>query len=150
MSANLNDASLMAFTQFVTELTQNIKRNYDRGVNRDLSQQNWHELFKRNMTTVLKPVYADALAHLQGIPFVPQGMEVGQELSGLTFQVLQPMEGLVDELLQYALKKHRSSCALSNFPTEHNPSREYIDEVVEELSNDFQAFALQLNTMLTH
>lgn len=150
MSANINDVSLATFAQYIDSLKPGMKREYDRGVNRDLSQQHWHELFKRNVTTVLKQIYADSLTQLQLIPFKPLGMEIDQELHELTFEILKPLEGLVDELLQYAIQKHRTSCALSNFPSEHNPSREYIDDVVETLSNDLQLFALQLNSVLTH
>ena len=143
-----NTASLADFEQYVTGLKQVVKRQYDRSVNKDLSQQNWQNLFKRNVTSVLKQTYKDALTQLQSMYFAPEGVEIENRFSKLAVQALKPFAGFVDELMQYALQKHRTSCALSNFPDEHRPSEEYIAEVLRETAKDWQDFTLQVNAMV--
>ena len=121
--------SLESFSQYVAQLKQGMKRQYDRNINKVLSSQNWNDLFKRNVIAVLKQTYQDSLLQLQEASVSPCKAQQ-QGFSALAIQTLQVFNGMVDELLLYALQKHRSSCALSNFPPEHNPSEAYIDEVI--------------------
>ncbi len=148
-SENANTASLTRFEQYVSELRSLAKRKYDRGVNKDLSHQNWQNLFKRNVTSVLKHTYEDSLAQLQQLSFVHEEVKTEKGFSKITVQALKPFDGFVEELLQYALQKHRTSCALSNFPDEHKPSDQYIAEVVQETAKDWQSFALHVNSIVT-
>lgn len=149
MAENYNDESLADFASYVTNMKPGMKRQYDRGINRDLSRQKWENLFKRNITSVLKQVYEDSFHHLQDLSLNPQALKTEKEFSEITFQVLKPFEGLVEELMQYALQKHRTSCAISNFPPEHDPSKEYIDEVIQEVSSDWQSFAMKVDHFLS-
>jgi len=141
-----NTTNLAGFEQYVTKLKQSIKRNYDRSVNKDLSQQNWQGLFKRNVTAVLQQAYKDALVQLRTVSFVPDG-EMADGISRISVQALKSFDALIDELMQYALQKHRTSCALSNFPDEHKPSQEYIAEVIQEAEQDWRDFVSQVNTL---
>jgi hypothetical protein len=147
MRATLTD-NLTDFEQYVTQLKQSMKRLYDRSVNKDLSQQNWQDLFKRNVTSVLQQAYKDGLAQLQSVSFGADSSETENGFSKATVQALKPFDGFVDELVQYALQKHRTSCALSNFPDEHNPSQDYIAEVLQETAKDWQEFTLQVNAVV--
>lgn len=149
MSENCTAINLASFEQYVNSLLPGIKRQYDRGVNRDLSQQQWQDLFKRNVTGVLKQAYHDALAQLQQFPLTREGAQGGGADTSVSNQVLKPYSHLIDELIQYAVQKHRSSCALSNFPAEHNPSQDYIAEVVQEVSRDWAVFASQVAKLLS-
>lgn len=141
---NSNAANFAGFTGYVAQLKQSMKRQYDRGVNKDLSQQNWQDLLKRNVTWVLKQGYKDALSHLQSMTFAPQGVSAEKDDSPLSVQALKPLDGLIDELMQYALQKHRTSCALSNFPDEHKPSQDYIADVLQQADKDWQEFVWQV------
>lgn len=141
--------SLEIFFQYVTELKQGIKRQYDRNINKDLSRQNWQDLFKRNVTSVLQQAYNDSLVKLRAASLNPEKAESQHQFSSLAIQALKPFEGLVDDTMQYALQKHRSSCALSNFPDEHQPNAEYIAEVTQETDQDWRAFASEVNRLLT-
>ena len=115
VAENSTTTSLASFEQYVTELRRTMKRQYDRNVNKDLSQQKWQGLFKRNITLLLKQAYEDSLRQLQNITIDSENSYV---------QALKPFEGIIEELMQYAVQKHRTSCALSNFPDEHiHPSR---------------------------
>ncbi|WP_455220758.1 hypothetical protein [Kaarinaea lacus] len=139
---------LDSFTHYVTELKHGMKRQYDRNINKDLSSQNWNDLFKRNVVAVLQQAYQDSLLQLQKASVPPDKMQQ-QGFSALAIQALQAFDGMIDDMLQYALQKHRTSCALSNFPEEHRPSDDYIVEVIQETNRDWQLFAAQVNHLLT-
>lgn len=139
--------NLAGFDQYVAQLKLAMKRQYDRGVNKDLSQQNRQSVLKRNVTLVLKQAYNDALTQLQSQSIAADGVEVENALSTNTDHPLTPLHGFIDELMQYALHKHRTSCALSNFPDEHKPSQEYIVEVLQAAEQDWQAFTQQVHAL---
>ncbi|MDD4913616.1 MAG: hypothetical protein PHW13_01090 [Methylococcales bacterium] len=44
------------------------------------------------------------------------------------------------------MDKHRTSCALSNFPDEHKPDVAYVNEVLREIASLWQNFAVRVNT----
>ena len=142
MPENSNATSLASFAAHVTELRRGIKRQYDRSVNKDLSQQNWQGLFQRNVTGVLRQCYSDALKRLEQLPFVAAQGEP------LAHTALDAFAGFADELLQYALQKHRTTCAISNFPEEHDPSQAYLAQVLEQTRTDWEAFASQVDALL--
>jgi hypothetical protein len=144
MSVTATAMNLAAFEHYVNGLLPGLKRQYDRGVNRDLSQQQWQDLFKRNVTVVLQQLYQDALAQLPRLEIDP---EHAQDYESLSKQVLQPLHSLIEELIQYALHKHRSSCALSNFPEEHNPSQAYLAQVLQEVDRDWSGFVSQVTEL---
>ena len=71
---NENTIKLADFRNAIDELKAGMKREYDRGVNRDLSQQRNQDVFRRNVTTVLRENYQQALARLQQLMFDCQKM----------------------------------------------------------------------------
>ena len=148
MSDNIYVINHTNFDQYVAGLTPGINRQYDRGVNKDLSQQKWQGLFKRNVAFVLKQTYEDSLKYLQHLSMENKGVVLEQQLLNIVEQILHPFEDLRNELIQYALYKHRTSCALSNFPEEHNPSQDYINEVIEITSRDWKIFTFQVNAIM--
>lgn len=148
VSGDNNATSLAGFSQYVSELKQTVKRQYDRNINKDLSRQNWQGLLRRNVIIILQQVYEDSLVQLQTVYFNPEKMEVENGISQFAIQALKPFDGFIDGVIQYALQKHRTSCALSNFPEEHNPSEDYIVEVFQQAVKDWQAFASKVNTLV--
>lgn len=108
-----------------------MNREYVRGVNRDLAKQNWQQLFSRNVVTVQQNLLKD----------------LGQELSdaGCTGEKIKPdLMALLESFVQEALKHNRSSCAVSNFPDEHQPSSVYIGEVLAQCESLLDEF-IQVN-----
>ena len=104
MVDNSIEEGLADFTSYVTNMKPGMKMQYDRAVNRDLSQQKWENLFKRNITSVLKQAYEESFQHLQKLPFNPEVLKTEKDYSEITFRILNPFEGLVEELMQYALQ----------------------------------------------
>ncbi len=148
MSVTATAMNLAGFEHYVSGLLPSIKRQYDRGVNRDLSQQHWQNLFQRNITLGLQQVYQDALDQLRHITTDRENMASTGEGVSVNEQVLKPLLKLIDELMQYAVQKHRTSCALSNFPEEHNPSQAYIAQVMQEVDRDWSTFVSQVKAVL--
>ena len=149
VSEESDNTRLESFTQYVAEIKQGMKRQYDRNTNIDLSCQNWQGLFKRNVISVLQQAYNDSLIKLRAASLSPEKAESQHQFSSLAILALKPFEGIVDDMMQYALQKHRTSCALSNFPDEHRPSAEYIAEVTQETDQDWRAFVSEVNRLLT-
>lgn len=148
---SVNTVRLAGFRDTVVRLKAGMERAYDRGVNRDLSQQRYQQVFRRNVTTVLRETYQQALAALQQQAFENESQGNQQNLDhahALSLNILESFDGVIEGLILYALQKHRGSCALSNFPDEHHPSAEYLSEVIDEASRDWSAFAMQVNKMV--
>lgn len=141
MTALGNQDNIDRFEQFVQGLKRTIQRQYDRSVNKDLSKQQWQDLFIRNVTATLQQAYADSLVQLRQLSFQP-------DTADLSPRVLQAYDGFIDEFVQYALTKHRTSCALSNFPDEHKPSQDYITDVLIQTNKDWLTFVEQVDSEL--
>ena len=139
-------------TDFIAELKQTIverkpalKKHYERLLAQDLSQQQWDGCFQRNILIALEQFYAEALAQVKSLPFDTSTSPVNRGLSALTPQVLLVFEGFVDEFLLFVVDKHRTSCALSNFPDEHKPDKTYVNEVRHAIAELWQNFAIDVN-----
>lgn len=141
-----NNADCFAqFSQYVAEQKTVLKKQYEQLLAQDLSWQQWDGCFQRNVLAVLEQAYDDALVQLQKLPFDVSGMPVDRGLSDLTKQALAAFDGFVDDFLQFVVDKHRTSCALSNFPDEHKPDKTYVNEVKRDIAGLWQNFALSAN-----
>ncbi len=141
MTENASPDPLADFQAYATELKRCLPRQYERSINRDLSRQQSQDLFIRNVTATLQHAYDEALQRLRELPFTEANPKPSAQ------DVLQPFAGLSDELIQVALQKHRTSCALSNFPDEHKPNRDYIAAVLEAVEKDRLAFAARVEAL---
>lgn len=145
MTAESNVTGLAQFVARAEELKAAIPNEYDRSINRDLAQQKAQELFGRNVTGVLRAIYATALSDLHRLP-----LQANDEanVATLSAKILETFDGIIEELIVYALNKHATSCALSNFPDESRPSVEYVTTVIRDASNDWAGFAARVDGLL--
>ena len=141
-----NADSIAQFCRYITERKPVLKKHYEQLLAQDLSRQQWDGCFQRNVLTVLEQVYDEALAYLKTLPFYSTASRVNRGLSDLSKQALTAFDGFVDEFLLFVVNKHRTSCALSNFPGEHKPDKTYINEVMREIAGLWQNFAVDVNT----
>jgi hypothetical protein len=141
-----NADSIAQFCRYITERKPVLKKHYEQLLAQDLSRQQWDGCFQRNVLSVLEQVYDEALAYLKTLPFDSTASRVNRGLSDLSKQALTAFDGFVDEFLLFVVNKHRTSCALSNFPGEHKPDKAYINEVMREIAGLWQSFALNVNT----
>jgi uncharacterized protein YecA (UPF0149 family) len=142
-------SALEGFDQFIKDFKRPMQLQYDRSINRDLSQQNWQGLFKRNVTLVLRQAYIEIINQLKQLPAKSGVIGLDNNTNPLATEVLGSMDDFVDGFVQFVLQKHRTSCALSNFPDEHRPSEEYIAETLELIEQDWQSFVSQVNIVMT-
>jgi monoamine oxidase len=145
MTTNPNANSITQFYRYIAERKPALKKQYEQLLAQDLSRQQSDGCFQRNVLAVLAQVYDQALTHLKTLPFDSAATLVNQGLSELTQQVLAAFDGFVDDFLAFVVDKHRTSCALSNFPDEHKPDKAYVNEVKREIAGLWQNFALNVN-----
>ena len=141
-----NAESIAQFYRFIAERKPVIKKHYEQLLAKDLSQQQWDGCFQRNVLIILAQVYDEALVYLKTLPFDSTASPVNLGLSDLSKQALTAFDGFVDEFSLFVVDKHRTSCALSNFPGEHKPDKTYVKEVMRDIAGLWQNFALEVNT----
>lgn len=141
----LNSNCIGEFGRFINDQKANMKKQYDQLLAHDLSHQQWDGCFHRNVLIVLEKTYEDALAQLKTLPFDHAGSTVNQGLVDLTKSVLTVFDGFIDEFLLIVVDKHRTSCALSNFPDEHKPDQVYLSAVRSDIALLWRNFALDIN-----
>ncbi|QPK65447.1 amine oxidase [Methylomonas sp. LL1] len=140
-----NTDSLARFERYMAEAKPLMQKQYQQLLAQDLSKQQWDRCFQRNVLAVLQQSYELALQHLQTLPFDGREVAVDRGLSQLTRRMLAAFDGFVDEFLLFAVDKHRTSCALSNFPDEHKPDNAYLNQVKRDIAELWQGFAINAN-----
>jgi len=145
MTQSINSAPLEQLSHYVANRKSAAKGEYERRLAYDLSHQQWSGCFQRNVLAVLQQMYDDALTEVKSLSFSSSGLSATNGMSDLTQSVLANFRGFSDEFLLSVVEKHRTSCALSNFPTEHKPDKDYVDEVRRELALIWKDFALAVN-----
>lgn len=115
-----------------------------------LATQQTDQLTQRALLAVAEQTYSEALASLDGLlpGLGAASVPVTQGRHGLTAPLLAAFEGWNKGLLQAALDFNRTSCALSNFPVEHQPDAELLRAITLDLAAAWHEFALELNTRL--
>ena len=134
------------FNCYIADRKSVIRQQYEKRLTEDLSRQQWQGCFQRNVVAALESFYDDALRRLHSIPFDAREYEVRNGMSDLTRQILLAFNGVIDEFLLFVVDKHRTSCALSNFPEEHKPDKDYIHEVKRDIVGLWRQFALDTNS----
>lgn len=145
MSEQKNADSIDQFRRYIAERKSELKKQYALLLAQDLSRQQWDGCFQRNVVAALEQAYDEARAYMQTLPFDNTLVPVHMGLSELTRQALTAFDGFVDEFLLFVVDKHRTSCALSNFPDEHKPDNIYVNEVRRDIARLWQNFALDVN-----
>lgn len=149
ISSTLNDNKIIESIEAkLASLRQPMKRLYDRSIVRDLSSHNTENLLRRNTITTLNNIYDEALLAIEKWNRENNQETTPVELTKSIIGALNVYNGMIEELLQYAISKHRSSCALSNFPDEHNPSREYVDKLIEEATLGWEIFSRRVKEIV--
>jgi len=148
-TAAANDAHLQSFGAWVSGERAQALQRYRTRLNQALSRQDDEQLTQKAVLGALESLYDDALARIAALPLAAADVApVSQGRTALTPQVLAPFAGLADELLSEAVKFNNTSCALSNFPYEHRPPRDYLATIRRDLAAAWQAFALAANERL--
>ena len=143
-----NAVSLTHFSAQVLALRGVAITRYRQHLQRYLIAQAKEQLTQRALLDTVEQVYSEALDQLGALSFDITGVGVQQGRSDLTPSVLAPFEGFRIALMDEALVFNLGSCAISNFPDELNPSKEYVDTIARDLAAAWREFALNANSLL--
>jgi monoamine oxidase len=153
ISADADDPKAAAIASFATKvrsLREMAAQRYRQHLTRLLSTQQPELLTQRALLAAADQVYSEALAQLDSLmpAFTHCDSEVVQGRHALTATLLALFTGWNKALLEAALQHNASSCALSNFPSEHHPDAELLQAITLDLGAAWREFALELNTRL--
>jgi len=117
---------------------------------RILSSQQSEWLTQRALLATADQVYSESLAHLdQLLPALDAAnADTVNGRHALTTSLLSEFDGWNKGLLDAALSFNSTSCALSNFPQEHQPDSEMLRAITLDLAAAWREFALELNGRL--
>ncbi|MEO8120493.1 MAG: FAD-dependent oxidoreductase [Rhodoferax sp.] len=139
-----------AFAASVLALRGRAPERYRLHLTRLLSSQQSELLTQRALLAAADQVYSETLARLDELlpALDATNAEVASGRHALTSTLLAPFEGWNKGLLDAALSFNGTSCALSNFPLEHQPDAETLRAITLDLAAAWREFALELNTRL--
>lgn len=143
-----NAASLARFGSWVAAQGDVAFDDYRHRLNRSLAVQQRDQLTQVAILGSLEAVFAEALTVLDGLAFDMSGVAVERGCSALMPEVQKPFGGLMQTLLDDVAAFNRTSCALSNFPDEHRPSKDYVHTILRDIAAAWQEFSLSANRVL--
>ena len=147
-SAIDNAGALHGFAAWVdTQRSQAVER-YRQLLNRSLATQQREQLTQHAVLGAAEQLYAEGLSRLAAIDWDMTGVGSTQGRSDLTPAVLAPFSGFSQALLDAAIGFNRGSCAISNFPDEHDPAPDYVAAIGRDLAAAWREFALNANDLL--
>ena len=142
--------ALATFAQAVQALRGMALQHYRQHLTRLMSNQQLDLLTQRALLAAAELLYSESLARLDHLlpALALDSSEVIRGRHVLTATLLAPFEGCNKALLQVALQHNASSCALSNFPAEHQPDADTLRAITLDLAAAWREFALELNARL--
>lgn len=147
-AASHNGACLASFKDWVAGQRTSAAERYRQHLHQHLSGQHREQLTQRALLGTVEQVYREALDQLDALPFDTGSVGIQRSRSDLTPSVLEPFDGFNKALLDEALLFNRGSCAISNFPGEHDPDRDYVETIQRDLAAAWREFALDTNALL--
>jgi len=150
-STSMTSATAMAsFAASVQALRSMAAQRYRQHLTRLLSTQQVELLTQRALLAAADQVYSATLAQLDSLlpTLKAASSEVINGRHALTSTLLAPFDGWNKGLLNAALEHNATSCALSNFPTEHQPDADTLHAITLDLAAAWREFALELNARL--
>jgi monoamine oxidase len=143
-----NDASLAWFGAWVAAQRDAAFDDYRQRLNRSLATQQREQLTQLAILGATEQVFAAALQVLDALTFDMRDVAVERGRSALTPEVQKPFRDVMQSLLDDAIAFNRTSCALSNFPHEHKPSKDYVQTILRDIAAAWQEFSLAANRLL--
>ena len=143
-----NDACLARFSEWVTASRASAFERYRQHLHRYLSAQAKEQLTQRAILDTVEQMYSEALDQLGGLPFDTASVGVQRGRSDLTPSVLESFDGFNMSLLEEVVQFNKGSCAISNFPDEHDPGKDYVETISRDLAAAWREFAINVNNLL--
>ncbi|MDD2926656.1 FAD-dependent oxidoreductase [Rhodoferax sp.] len=145
-----DDTAIASFAICVQALRGLAPQRYRQHLTRLLASQQAELLTQRALLATVDQVYSEALVQLDVLLPVMNlpASEITKGRHALTASLLTAFDGWNKHLLEAALAHNASSCALSNFPTEHQPDADSLRAITLDLAAAWREFALELNARL--
>lgn len=142
----VGSATSETFCETISDITLELQRHYQIGLNEDLAHQNPGEAFSRNLCRTVDAMLKQSsimVEHCLAVSAKP----ASEQMRWLRWSIEQI--GLQkDMLVDFALRFNRSSSALVDFPKEHYPSGAYLARVLSELDSLWNDWCAALNRKL--
>ncbi len=147
------DTALAQFQQWVATERQHALPRYQQHVKQMLSRQDRDRVTQRAVLAAVEQTYSHALEQLArltlGIRDAAEAASHGDTgRHALTPAVLATFAGFSKTLVADALVFNAQSCALSNFPDEHQPDPDYLRTITADLAAAWVEFAWATNDLL--
>ncbi|WP_316160412.1 flavin monoamine oxidase family protein [Bradyrhizobium sp. SZCCHNRI20481] len=143
-----NAASLAWFGAWVAAQRDAAFDDYRQRLNRSLATQQREQLTQLAVLGATEGVFAAALQVLDALTFDMRDVAVERGRSALMPEIQKPFRDVMQSLLDDAIAFNRTSCALSNFPFEHKPSKDYVQTILRDIAAAWQEFSLAANRLL--
>ncbi|MDJ0450128.1 FAD-dependent oxidoreductase [Methylocystis sp. JR02] len=146
--AERNARCLELFHEWVASRRAPAFAAYRQRLNFALSHGEREQLTQRAMLGAMEAIFADALSMIDELPFDHAGVAVERGRSDLTPKVQAAFDGFIQALLDAIIDFNRTSCALSNFPDEHKPAKDYVSATLRDIGAAWREFSLEANSRL--
>ena len=146
--ASDNAVYLTQFGAQVAALRSVAIERYRQHLQRYLAAQTKEQLTQRALLDSVEQVYSEALDQLGALPLDTTAIGVQHGRSDLTPNVLSAFNGFNSALLEEVIQFNRGSCAISNFPNEHDLDKDYVDTISRDLAAAWHEFAINVNAQL--
>lgn len=149
-TSGTRSAALADFATRVMTLRSMAPQLYRAQLTRLLSSQQRDLPTQRALLAAVDQVYSEALTCLDDLlPALAAGSDaIMHGRHALTASLLAHFEGWNKALLDAALHHNATSCALSNFPDEHQPGADMLRAITLDMAAAWREFALELNARL--
>lgn len=140
-----NAESVAEFGRWVAGQQAGLPDAYRKHLNRLLASPDKEIVTQRAMVAAMEQVFSEALLRLEHLSFDMRGVEIDRGRSALTPEVLKTFDGVIQYFIDSVVQYNRTSCALSNFPGEDKPSKDYLQAILRDIAAAWKEFCLSVN-----
>jgi len=148
VKSDTNAASLATFRGWVASQSERALEAYRHHLNHALAKQETEQLTQRAILGAVEEVYARALTELETLSLDTSGVAVERGRSTLTPDIQAAFHAFLPALVDEVVAFNRTSCALSNFPDEHDLSAEYLQVILKDIAAAWREFSLSANAIV--
>lgn len=140
-----NAETVTIFSQWVAGQQGQVLETYRKHLNKLMSSPDKEIVTQRAMVATVEQVFSEALLQLEHLSFDMGDVPVERGRSALTVETLKSFDGFIQFLLDSVIQYNRTSCALSNFPGEDKPSKDYLQAILRDIAAAWKEFCLSVN-----
>ena len=143
-----NAAALEVFEQWLAERRKTAFSTYRQAMAHSMMKQEREQLTQLALLRAVEESFTEALGTLAALEFDAQGAQIVNGRSSLLPALQAPFKPFLDGLLAEVFEFNATSCALSNFPDEHKPPREYRNAMLRDVAAAWAEFSRDANAVL--